>query len=51
MKKYKYVLWTAVALFLLFIDMIPGFDTEIRGIPLWQYVGFLSYLILAFILA
>ncbi|MBO7392101.1 MAG: mechanosensitive ion channel family protein [Verrucomicrobia bacterium] len=51
MKKYKYVLWTAVALFLLFIDMIPGFDTEIRGIPLWQYVGFLSYLILAFIVA
>ncbi|MBR5978331.1 MAG: mechanosensitive ion channel family protein [Verrucomicrobia bacterium] len=51
MKKYKYVLWTAVALFLLFIDMIPGFDTEIHGIPLWQYVGFLSYLILAFILA
>ncbi|MBR4249620.1 MAG: mechanosensitive ion channel family protein, partial [Verrucomicrobia bacterium] len=32
-------------------DMIPGFDTEIRGIPLWQYVGFLSYLILAFIVA
>jgi MscS family membrane protein len=30
------------------LDRVPGMRTEIMGNPLWQYVAFLAYIILAF---